>query len=126
MVRQHFGIKTGDILLMLFLLAAAVFLLLLPFFADEAACAEIVIAETGQVHKVPLDVDAVYPVTARGIELMVQVEDGGIFVCQSDCRDGICRNTPPISSAGQSIVCAPAGVVVRVTGEEAVVDGISG
>lgn len=125
-MEHRFGLKIGDIILMATVLLAALLLFLLPSFAEEAATAEIVIAETGEVKTVPLDRNKTYDISTRGITLSICVEDGTVFVSHSDCRDGICRNTPPISRAGQSIVCAPAGVVIRVTGKEAVVDGVSG
>lgn len=125
-VEQRLGLKIGDILLMTMILLFAVVLFLLPFFAEDATTAEIVIAETGEVKTIPLDKNQTYDITTRGVTLTVCVENRTVFVSHSDCRDGICRNTPPISRAGQSIVCAPAGVVVRITGKEAVVDGVSG
>jgi hypothetical protein len=125
-VEKRLGLKIGDILLMAMILLFAIVLFLLPFFAEDATTAEIVIAESGEVKTIPLDKNQTYAITARGVTLTVCVEDGKVFVSHSDCRDGICRNTPPISRAGQTIVCAPAGVVVRVTGKEAVVDGVSG
>ncbi len=125
-MKHRFGLKTGDLLLMVFLLLTALFLFFLPFLAHDGVSAQILIAETGQTRTVPLYTDGAYEVTGRGIHLTVQVKDGAVFVAHSDCRDGICRNTPPISRAGQSIVCAPAGVVVRILGEGAIVDGVSG
>ncbi len=119
-------LKLGDILLMAAILLVALLLFFLPFLAEEGASAQIVIAETGEVRTVSLDTDASYQIDSRGVSLTVQVENGKISVAQSDCRDGICRNTPAISRPGQSIVCAPAGVVIRISGEEAAVDGVSG
>lgn len=123
---MRLGLKVDDLALMALILLLAVLLLLLPLFRDSANEAELVLAETGAVTRVSLRRDATYPITARGISLTVTVADGRISVTSSDCRDGICRNTPPISRAGQTIVCAPAGVIVRVIGEEVVVDGIAG
>ncbi len=125
-MKHRFGIQIGDMLLMGFLLLVALLLFVLPFLAGEGTRAEIVIAETGTVKSVSLDTDGTYEIAARGVRLTVQVADGAVWVSHSDCRDGICRNTPPISRPGQSIVCAPAGVVVRISGEGAVVDGVSG
>ena len=125
-MKETFGIKTGDILLMALILVVAIAVFLLPFFAEEASTAEIVIAETGEVITISLSKDQDYSVTARGVSLTITVENGTVFVYHADCRDGICHRTPPISRPGQTIVCAPAGVVIRITGKEAVVDGVSG
>ncbi len=119
-------LRIGDILLMIFLVLLGVLLLILPLFAPIGVTAQIVFAETGEVKTIMLDTDGSYEITSRGIHLTVQTEKGSVFVSRSDCRDSICRNTPKIFRAGQSIVCAPAGIVVRIQGEEAVVDGVSG
>ncbi len=120
------GLRLGDILLMAVIAVTALLLFLLPFLSESGETAEIVFAETGEVRTVPLDTDATYEITSRGVTLSVCVSDGAVSVTDSDCRDGICRRTPAISRPGQSIVCAPAGVVVRISGEEGVVDGVSG
>ncbi len=119
-------LKAGDYLLMAAIFVLALLLFVLPLLSPKAAWGEIVLAQTGQVRQVSLAADSTYEVCSNGITLTVEVKDGEIFIAHSDCRDGICKNTPPISRAGQSIVCAPAGVVVRITGEEAVVDGVAG
>ncbi len=119
-------IKICDVLLIFAILITAILLMLLPLFSDRKNSAEIVLIETGEVRSISLDSDAEYPIDSRGIHLIVCVENGTAFVSESDCRDGICRGTRPISRAGQSIVCLPAGVMIRISGEEAIVDGVSG
>ncbi len=125
-MERRFGIRLGDIILMAVILLTAVLLLALPLLSERAQTAEIVIAETGEITTVSLNEDASYEIASRGVTLTVRVSGGGISVSESDCRDSVCRNTPPISRAGQSIVCAPAGVVVRIRGEGGAVDGVSG
>ncbi len=125
-MRLRGGLRLGDACLIAVLLVTAVLLLLLPFLSDRGAVAEIVIVDGGEVRSVSLEKNARYEIESRGVHLTVCVEDGRIFVSESDCRDAVCRTTPPISYAGQSIVCAPAGVVVRISGEEVLVDGVSG
>ncbi len=125
-MNRRLCLPIGDILLMAFVFLLALFLFALPFLAKEGRTAQIVLAETGEIRPVPLDTDGSYEVTARNIHLTVQVKNGAVFVSESDCRDGICRSTPKISRTGQSIVCAPAGVVIRITGEGADIDAVSG
>ncbi len=125
-MKQRFGLKIGDIILMTVVLLSAVLLFLSPLLFNESQYAEIVIVEEDKIISVNLNKDDIYPIESRGVKLTVCVAAGEIFVKKSNCRDGICKNTPPISRVGQSIVCAKAGVVVRIVGEGAVVDGISG
>lgn len=125
-VKRWFGIKIGDVFLMAAILLAAFLLFVLPFFAKASSKAEIYITETQKTLTVSLNKNDDYVIKSNGVTLTVCVLDGKIYVSQSSCRDSICRNTPPISKVGQSIVCAPAGVIISIVGEEAVVDGITG
>lgn len=65
----------------------------------------------------PLDVPGEYTVMSGGYTLVLTVENGTARVSASDCRCGICTAHKPVSNAGESIVCVPAGVVVRIAGE---------
>ncbi len=119
-------LKLGDILLFAVIIISALILFLLPFSADKASSAQIVLTNTDEVRTVSLDDDADYEIYSAGVSLTVSVRDGEIFVSKSDCKDKICRNTHPISRSGQTIVCVPAGVLIRVLGEGGAVDGVSG
>ena len=44
------------------------------------------------------------------------IKDGRASVIEASCPDGICSAHRPISKVGESIVCLPNKVVVRVTG----------
>ncbi len=125
-MRGQFRVKPGDIFLMVAVALLAGVLFLLPFLSEKAKTAEIVISEAGEVRVISLDQPAEYEISSRGVSLTVTVKDGTVFVSHSDCRDSICRNTPPISRGGQAIVCVPAGVVIRIAGEGGIVDGIAG
>lgn len=49
--------------------------------------------------------------------LTVHVENGKVWVTDSDCPDKICEHTGAIERAGESIVCLPNGIVISVNGE---------
>lgn len=46
--------------------------------------------------------------------LKVVIEDGSVFVTDATCPDRLCEKTGRISESGRSIVCLPAGIVVRI------------
>lgn len=46
--------------------------------------------------------------------LKVVIEDGSVFVTDATCPDKLCEKTGRISESGRSIVCLPAGIVVRI------------
>ena len=49
--------------------------------------------------------------------LTVVIENGQVYVTGQTCRNRICANHSPISKAGQTIICLPRGVVIKITGE---------
>lgn len=125
-MKRRFSLKIGDIILMSVILLTSVLLFLAPFLKEKSQSAEIYIAETDETKIISLDTDKEYEIVSRGVKLTLCVKGGEISVTKSDCRDGICEDTPPISRKGQTIVCAPAGVIVRIAGKGAGVDGIAG
>jgi len=48
----------------------------------------------------------------------VVIENGCVYVSDSDCDDKICVNTGRISRSGQSVVCLPKKVSVRIVNVE--------
>lgn len=57
---------------------------------------------------------------------VIVVENGEVFVAESDCPGGDCMHQGRISRKGQRIACAPNGVIVSVTGESEEVDVVAG
>ncbi len=125
-MERRFGLKPGDVFLMAGILLLALALFLLPFLKEQGTQAEIFIAATGQRQVISLEEDGLYPISSGEMRLVLQVSQGEAFMVESPCPDRVCVNSPAISRPGQSIVCLPAGVVVRVLGEGATVDGVSG
>ncbi len=51
---------------------------------------------------------------------VVCVKDGEVFMKSSTCKGKDCVHSKPISKSGQTIICLPNGVVIRVPGESEV------
>lgn len=60
-----------------------------------------------------------------GLSLTVTIVDGRVRVTQSECPDHLCEHTGWLSRGGQSAVCVPAGITVRITGGDNAVDGVT-
>lgn len=61
------------------------------------------------------------------ISVTVLLEPGKVSIVHSDCPDQICVNTSVLTRPGQSAVCLPARVAVRIVGEtQSGVDGMTG
>ena len=121
------GIRIGDVLLMALIAALALAVWIFPRLHSEyAMTAEIVLAQSGEVRRYSLAQNGTYEIVSNDFSLTVVIASGSICVERSDCRDQICVHSRAISRPGQSIVCAPAGVAIRIIGEGAGIDGISG
>ena len=61
------------------------------------------------------------------ISVTVLLEPGQVSIIHSDCPDEFCVNTGVLTRPGQSAVCLPARVAVRIVGKsESSVDGMTG
>jgi len=67
-------------------------------------------------ERIPLDRARLVRLPAGGGYLAVQVEDGSARVVESPCRHQICRCTPPITAAGERIICAPNHLLLEILG----------
>ena len=97
------------IVLVLALLAAVLCMIFLP---AKGRSAEIYVDGT-RVATVRLD-------HAKRISiggLTVVVEDGSIHVEDADCPDKICEKTGKISKAGETIICLPNKVIIKILGK---------
>lgn len=62
----------------------------------------------------------------NGCTVTVKVENGAVFVAESDCPNQDCVHSGRIGQAGQSIVCLPARIVIELVGESAEYDLVTG
>ena len=61
------------------------------------------------------------------ISVTILLEPGQVSIIHSDCPDQICVNTGTLTRPGQSAVCLPARVFVRIVGENnSGIDGMTG
>lgn len=106
----------GDVAAVLITLLLAG-LCLLPSGGDASVAT---VRSPSGVITLPLAAAQTVTVTGNhGITLTVQAENGRVRVSDAGCPDKLCVKAGWLSSPGQTAVCVPAGVVVRVGGEGA-------
>ena len=113
-------LKPGDVLAILFVLVIAV---LLMFFLPSSNGGVVKITTNDDIYTYSLYEDRIIELSENGIKLTVVIENGCVYVSDSDCRDGICKSHGKIKDKG-CIVCLPAGVVIETDGGE--VDAVAG
>ena len=115
----------GDLLAAVAVLLVAVLLLWHPWQTRDAG-KTVVIVTPDQTFEYALSEDTAFQIESRGITLFVTIMNGEVDVYKSDCSDGVCVNSAPISKTGETIVCAPAGVSITVKGGDGDVDHVAG
>lgn len=50
--------------------------------------------------------------------LEVIIENGKAYVTNAACPDKVCENTAPIKNKGESIICVPQKIVLKIAGNE--------
>ena len=53
---------------------------------------------------------------ARGGRITLRVKNGKAWVSESPCRHKICLHSPPVSIAGERIICAPNHFLLEIKG----------
>jgi hypothetical protein len=117
--------KTADWILIggLLVVAAVAFLLLRR--TPTGGVVEVQVDGT-IVATLPLDVDTTYAIDGvGGGHNTLVIADGKATIIEATCPDGVCVRHRAIDKAGQSIICLPNKVVVRVVGEP-IVDAEAG
>ena len=80
---------------------------------------EVIVTVDGQLAAtIPLSVDATLPIgTGQGFLNVVEVSGGRVRVADADCPDRLCVRQGWIRYDGESIVCLPREIVIRIGGE---------
>lgn len=110
-------ISRGDILLTVCLLVLGLTAaLVLPSLLTKGGYVSVEI-DGEQVETYPLSVDTRAVIDPDGdgkdVNLLV-IKDGVAYVESADCRDGVCVAHPPISREGETVVCLPHRLIIRV------------
>lgn len=94
---------------------------------ENGALTVVVTADGQEIDRfLPSDLpDALRTYVCNGVTLTVAAENGnGVRVCASDCPTQDCVHTGAIFKSGQSIVCLPGRMVIRLVGGTAEPDAV--
>jgi len=109
-------IRKNDILMIIgALLVATIIGLLLLFFRKEGAY--VVVSVNGQeVSRHALSEDTEVPIGSDETYNILVIKEGRALVRKASCPDGLCVSQGEIKFSGQSIICLPNKVTVRIVG----------
>ena len=106
--------KRWDIAVFAVILLSAVLLFSFGLFADEGASLTVTVGDKSETYS--LKNDRVFTLENNGIVLTVCIENGEVYVSSADCPDKVCASSGKISKVGQTVVCAPAMISLRIVG----------
>lgn len=117
--------RIGDVIAILLVLACAFLPMALPRLmsfisvgggndGDDGNAVSLEVQTADCVREYSLAEDGRYEISSRGYSLVIVVSGGAASVSQSDCKCGICTAHAPIKDGGESIICLPAEVVLRI------------
>jgi hypothetical protein len=113
--------RAADVVVLALLLAAAVVLMLALGGRNRGAGERVEIYRGGALVKVmPLHTDAEYRYEYEGHYNIIVVKHGAVSVGDADCPDKICLREVPKSGAGETILCLPHLLKVKITGENGI------
>ena len=115
MEKRKFSWKEALLLVLVLAVAAGVYLY-----------AEAVIEQDGEVYRRVVLADLKEPLTLEVNGAVIEIDKDGAHFVSSPCPDKICVNKGIIKRAGESAVCLPQRVSVRIEGGDSEIDSVTG
>ena len=118
-------IKKADIILLIVLivigLASTVFITM-----SKSNGSTVIIEQNGKMYgKYSLFEDKTIEIKGDKTSNIVQIKDGKVKMTESTCKNQVCVRHSEISSGGESIICLPNRVVVRIEGKGGGYDAVT-
>lgn len=119
--------KKWDVVLIIIIIAASIAAYaVFKLQSTEGSCAVITI-DGADYMTLPLNKDITLRIPETGVDYnTITIKDGAVSVSDANCPDKICVNHSPISKTGETIVCLPHRLSIRITGENDSKDTIDG
>ncbi|MBQ7277741.1 MAG: NusG domain II-containing protein [Clostridia bacterium] len=116
--------RKNDWILVLVFLGLGLCALLLVRGLQQPGAWAVVLQGGEETGRYPLHRDAAISIEGpEGYNLLV-IEGGAAYISEADCPNGLCMKAGKISQGGQSLICLPHGLTVRIEGPG--LDGVSG
>ena len=124
--RKKAAPKRGDLYLIVGCLLAALVCCCLWFLLRQDGGTVIVEQNGQETARYALSEDRTVRIEGEGGYNLLVIEGGEVYLSEADCPAQLCMKTGKIRYAGQSIVCLPHKLAVRITGGASGLDGVTG
>lgn len=117
-------LKIGDLLVYIFIVIVICFSLLgLKWMGESVAVRRLIVEVDGrEVESIKLDESEVPQElkieTGQGGYNILRITEEGISVIEANCPDQICVRSNKISLPGQTIICLPHRLIIKIVGDE--------
>lgn len=119
MSRANKRIIRNDIIVILTFLAIA--LVLFAFIKNPSNSGSVAVVELNgkEIGRYPLSNEISLPIESHDgdILLVLQIKDKEVFVSSSVCKDHSCERMGRISKKGESIICLPSRIIIKIQGD---------
>ena len=124
--RKKAAPKRGDLYLIVGCLLAALVCCCLWFLLRQDGSA-VIVEQTGrETARYALSEDRTVRIEGEGGYNLLVIEGGEVYLSEADCPTQLCMKTGKIRYAGQSIVCLPHKLAVRIKGGASGLDAVTG
>ena len=124
--RKKAAPKRGDLYLIVGCLLAALVCCCLWFLLRQDGGTVIVEQNGQETARYALSEDRTVRIEGEGGYNLLVIEGGEVYLSEADCPTQLCMKTGKIRYAGQSIVCLPHRLAVRITGGASGLDAVTG
>lgn len=117
-------LKVGDLIIFVTILIATVINFVIFAYPTQGAPTAEIIKNGKVIQKIKLN-EVKKRMEIRDNDkyhVLIAVENGKIHFEESDCPDQVCVQTGWISRPGQSAACVPAGILIKIVGEDSDTD----
>ncbi len=113
--------RRNDLLLLVGVLAVVIIFAVI-FFATRREGAYAAILQNGtEIARHSLAEDRQIQIQTEGtVTHLLVIEGGKARITRADCPDQICVNHRPVSKVGETVVCLPRELVIKIVGNETV------
>ena len=108
----------SDIILAAVILSFSIFALCTFFFARAEGAYAVVMIDGRQSARYSLSQDTEVEIKSENGVNILRIEDGKASVISASCHDGVCVRHKAVSRDGETIICLPNKLIIRIDSAE--------
>lgn len=111
--------KKKDIILIAIIFAVITQVFLINKYINSGKSNKVEIYVNNKLYKeVPIDKTQTIKIEEKGASNIVKIHDNGVEMTSANCPDLVCVKTGFIKNPGESIVCLPHRISIKIVGEK--------